>query len=81
MERAENLFAATLDASHPGRIRMVEAIRILAGDGGLAGQPTWANLFNMLTAERAAELAALYDALPDGARAEYEQRYGRPADV
>lgn len=43
--------------------------------------PTWGQLFDDLTPERAARLGELYDALPDGARVEYDRRYGRPAEI
>ncbi len=38
----------------------------------------WADLFDSLAPERAVQLGTLYEALPDGARAEYDRRYGRP---
>ena len=43
--------------------------------------PSWEQLFDDLTPERAARLGSLYDALPEGARAEYDRRYGRPQDI
>jgi hypothetical protein len=75
---AENLYLAAAPANLGHRKRKVEAIRLLAGDGGLAGNPTWAELFDRLPAERVPQLADLYDALPDAARAEYDRRYGQP---
>jgi hypothetical protein len=58
--------------------RDFQAIKLLIGDRGLIGASGWADLFDGLSPERAAQLGALYDALPDGARAEYGLRYGRP---
>lgn len=52
-------------------------MQLLIGDRKLT-KPTWANLFDGLTAERAVRLRDLYDALPDGARAESDRRYGYP---
>jgi hypothetical protein len=55
-----------------------QAVKLLVGDRGLTGVTGWADLFDSLAPERAAQLGALYDALPDGARAEYDRRYGHP---
>lgn len=79
--QAEDLFAASIEASLPRRQRFVEAMSILADGGKLQGDPTWQELFDSLTPERAAALRDLYDALPDGARAEWDSRYGRPAGI
>ncbi len=43
--------------------------------------PTWAQLFDDLTPDRAARLGELYDVLPDGARVEYDVRYGGPPEA
>lgn len=80
-QQAEALFAASLDASLGQRERMVQAMQILIGDGRRSGEPTWAELFDDLSTERVARLGELYDALPDGGRAEYDRRYGRPGLV
>jgi hypothetical protein len=79
--QAEDLFAASLEASLPRRQRFLEAMRILADGGKLQGNPTWQELFDSLTPERTAALEGLYDALPDDARAEWDARYGRPAGL
>jgi hypothetical protein len=42
---------------------------------------SWEQLFDDLTPDRAARLGELYDVLPDGARTEYDRRYGRPEDI
>ncbi len=41
--------------------------------------PTWDRLFEDLPAGVETELGDLYDALPEGAQAEYARRYGAPA--
>lgn len=43
--------------------------------------PTWAQLFDDLPAGTRDELGDLFDALPEGAQAEYTRRYGSPAGV
>lgn len=75
---AENLYLATAPSDLDHRLRKVRAITLLAGPGGLTGNPTWADLFDRFSADRLPELTALYDGLPDGARAEYDRRYGLP---
>jgi hypothetical protein len=83
--QAEDLFLAAMLASMDHRSRRVETFEVLLADRSaarpLAATTTWAELFDDLTLERAARLRDLYDALPDGARAEYDRRYGRPDDA
>jgi len=79
--QAEDLFAASIAASLPQRERFAEAMRVLIGDRKLQEGTTWQDLFDSLTPERTAALRDLYDALPDGARAEWDNRYGRPAGI
>ena len=57
--------------------REFEAIKLLAGDRQLADATGWPDLFDGLTPDRIARLRDLYYALPEGARAEYDRRYGR----
>jgi hypothetical protein len=78
--QAGALFAASLGVSPGLRERELQAMQILIGDRKL-GEVTWADLFDGLTPERAGQIRDLYDALPDGARAEYDRRYGRPRNV
>ncbi len=75
--QAEALFAASLEAGLDQRKRKLQALHVLIGDRKLDGA-SWADLFDGLTPDRAARLRDLYDALPDGARAEYDRRYGYP---
>lgn len=75
---AENLFLAAAPMNFEHRERKVKAIWLLSGPGGLAGSPSWADLFDRLPAERLPLITDLYDDLPDGARAEYDRRYGQP---
>jgi hypothetical protein len=80
-EHAEDLFAAALLANHDQRGRWLKSIEVLLGDRTFTTPPTWAELFDGLTPERAAQLRDLYDAMPDSARAEYDRRYGRPEAI
>ena len=80
LSQAENLVAASLQADHDQLDRQEEVWRIL-GAREWPSPPTWQQLFDDLTPERAARLRELYDALPDGARAEYDRRYGHPEDI
>ena len=40
--------------------------------------PSWRQLFDELPQSSVSELGELYDALPEGAQAEYARRYGAP---
>lgn len=40
--------------------------------------PSWAQLFDELPESSLAQLGELYDALPEGAQAEYTRRFGAP---
>ena len=79
--QADELYLASIIASSDQRERFVKAMQVLIGDRRYAAPPGWSGLFDSLTPERAAQLRDLYDALPDGARAEYDQRYGHPEDI
>lgn len=41
--------------------------------------PSWPSLFDELPDSSLSELGELYDALPEGAQAEYVRRFGEPA--
>ena len=43
--------------------------------------PTWGRIFDDLDPAVHTELGTLFDALPEGARAEYVRRYGEPSGV
>ncbi len=74
--QAEHLFAAELEASQDYRDRRIRAWQILS-EQPWPEEATWRQIFDLLT-PRAAALGDLYEALPDGARAEYDRRYGCP---
>jgi hypothetical protein len=76
---ANDLYLASLIAGIGHKERWLQAMQILLGDHRRTVPPSWAELFDELTADRAAQLRNLYDDLPDGARAEYDRRHGRPA--
>ncbi len=74
---AEDLYAAAMLASEDYRDHQAEVWGVLVARQW-STEPSWADLFDELTPERAQRLGQLYDALPDGARAEYDRRYGQP---
>ena len=77
LAEAEEAVPASPPAAEPAEPDF-QAVKLLIGERGLIGVSGWADLFDSLAPERAAQLGTLYDALPDGARAEYDRRYGRP---
>lgn len=77
---AEDLYMASMLASLSHRERRLAALQLLAGGREIFGPPSWADLFDGLSPERAEQLRDLYDALPEGAQAEYDRRYGPPMD-
>jgi hypothetical protein len=77
---AENLFLESMMASLDHHERTLQAMKVLFGERKFTGRPSWADLFDGLSPDDAAGLRDLYDALPDGARAEYDQRYGHPEE-
>lgn len=79
-KRACELFLASMIASEDYQERQGEVWDILVARQW-PSPPTWEQLFDDLTPERATRLGELYDALPDGARAEYDKRYGRLQDI
>lgn len=79
--QAEDLYTASIAASLPQRERFAEAMRVLIGDRKFPANVTWQEMFDTLTPQRAETLRGLYDALPDGGRAEWDRRYGKPEDV
>jgi hypothetical protein len=54
---------------------------VLTSNRKLTEGTSWSDLFNSLGPESASRLSGLYDAMPDGARAEYDCRYGRPQEI
>jgi hypothetical protein len=79
-KQAEELHLAGMLASQDYRDRESKVWELLI-TRQWSSPPTWEQLFDELTPERAARLGELYDALPDGARVEYDNRYGRPQDL
>jgi hypothetical protein len=76
-QRAEELFKESLLVSQDHRARTMEAWQLLT-ERQWPSSPTWEQIFDQLTPEAAARLRDLYDALPDGARPEWDRRYGAP---
>ena len=75
---AMNLYGEGEHVTPDRRDRELEALKLLIGDRKLTGVAAWPDLFDDLSPERALRLRDLYDALPRGARAEYDRRYGPP---
>jgi len=78
--QADDLMLAAMLATDEHQERTAEVWEVLI-TRQWSSPPSWAELFNDLTPERAARLRDLYDVFPDGARAEYDTRYGRPPAV
>ena len=76
---ADNLILASFVAKSQDNDRRLEAWNIFISAGlDARKQQSWANLFEHLTEAQAIRLGELYDVLEDGARAEFDRRYGRP---
>jgi hypothetical protein len=70
---------APASAGRPDRRdRDFDAVKLLVGERIPDGAAGWPDLFDALPLGRLPLLHELYDALPDGARAEYDRRFGRP---
>jgi hypothetical protein len=75
--RAEERFAAALLAGEIDQDPRAQVWHVLF-TRQWESPPTFEQLFDDLTPERAARLGELYEALPEGARAEYDRRYEPP---
>lgn len=78
-QRADELFASSLLAGWDHRQRVMAAWEVLI-ERPWPPDPTWEHIFDQLTPDQVARLRDLYDAMPDGARAEFDRRYGQPGD-
>ena len=76
-DSAQDLFFTRTAAERDQRDRQSRAWELLL-TRSYAEPPTWDRLFDDLTAGAATELGELFDALPEGAQAEYARRYGAP---
>lgn len=79
--QADELYAATIEASFDQRERFARAMEVLIDGRKFSKPPGWAELFDGLSPEVTSQLRDLYDALPDPGRAEYDRRYGRPEEI
>lgn len=79
-KQAEDLYLASMIARSDSLDRKGEVWELLI-NREWSSPPTWEQLFDELSPERADRLGELYDALPDGARIEYDKRYGRPRSL
>jgi hypothetical protein len=75
---ADDLMLVTMTAPSDHQARTLKAMELLL-HRRWTSPPSWRQLFDDVTPEIQAQLEDLYDALPDGARAEYDRRYGRPS--
>jgi hypothetical protein len=76
-QEAQRLFAASLMASSGFHDRQAEVWEVLL-HRQWDSPPSWQQLFDDLEDGGREKLAALYDAMPAGARVEYDRRFGRP---
>lgn len=76
---ADNLFLQQLVAGQDNGRRRLEAWQVFI-DAGMNAQlkQTWGDLFDLLSDDQVTQLRDLYDVLEDGARIEFDARYGRP---
>ncbi len=79
--QAEQLYHASMLASMDQRERWLEAMQVLTSSRKLSESTSWSDLFDSLGPDGASQLRGLYDAIPDGARAEWDRRYGRPEEM
>jgi hypothetical protein len=80
-KQADELYLASIIAGHDQRDRWLRTVEILIGGRTFSSPPSWPERFDGLSPEGAAKLRDLYDAMSDGARAEYDRRYGRPEKI
>jgi hypothetical protein len=80
-EQADKLYHASMLASMHQRERWLKAVQVLTSSRKLSEDTSWSDLFDSLGPEHASQLRELYDAMPDGARTEYDRRYGRPEEI
>ncbi len=78
--QADELFLASMFAGFDQRDRLLDAMRVLIGGRKISAAASWPDLFDGLSPERVSQLRGFYDALPEGARAEYDRRYGHPEE-
>jgi hypothetical protein len=79
-DAAKDQYLAGMVAERAQRDRQSRAWELLLTRGH-DDPPSWQQLFDELPAESVAQLAELYDALPEGAQAEYTRRYGSPVSA
>jgi|GEM_PF-4865129 hypothetical protein len=79
--QAVNLYGESAQLSLDQRERELKAMQVLIGERKLAEGTSWPGLFDGISPEQVSQLRDLYDAMPDGARAEYDRRYGRPEEI
>jgi hypothetical protein len=76
-DAARDLFFTRTAAERAQRDRQSRAWELLL-TRSYADPPTWAQLFDDLPPGSVTELGELHDALPAGAQAEYDRRFGAP---
>ena len=79
-DAAKDQYLSGMVAERAQRDRQTRAWELLLTRGH-DEPPSWQSLFDELPASSISELAELYDALPEGAQAEYTRRYGAPVSA
>jgi hypothetical protein len=79
-DAAKDQYLAGMVAERTQRDRQSRAWELLLTRGH-NDPPSWQQLFDELPQSSVEQLAELYDALPEGAQAEYVRRYGAPVSA
>jgi hypothetical protein len=69
-QQAKDLYLASAIAGLDQQERKLKVFQVLTANRQLTEGTGWDDLYDSLTADQVAELRELYDAMPDGARAE-----------
>ena len=80
-KQADELYLACMLASFDQRECLLDAMKVLIGGRKLSAAASWSDLFDGLSPGRVSQLRDLYDTLPEGARAEYDRRYGHAEEI
>ena len=76
-DAAKDRYLSDLVAARDQRDRQAQAWELLVTRSH-DEPPSWSQLFDELPESSLAQLGDLYDALPEGAQAEYARRFGAP---
>jgi len=79
-DAAKDQYLSGMVADRTQRDRQTQAWELLVTRAH-EDPPSWSQLFDELPESSISQLAGLYDALPEGAQAEYARRYGAPVSA